>query len=276
MSFLRYPLTWMFGGILVLVLAYQLVALPAGSNRTAVYVLAVVGAAVAVTLYWLIMHFVAARKVPELAARTAVPQALLGIATGLVFIGVSSLVVAALGGYRFEWTPQHAGAVVAPTIVAAVAAGVVEELVFRGLALQAIEKLAGSWIALAATSVFFGLAHLGNPGATIWGAIAIAIEAGVLLGAAFLWRRSLWFVIGLHFAWNTAEGLLGIPVSGNTVSGLFTVTSSGPDILTGGAFGLEASIVPVIVSLFLAVPMLLLAKRAGHIVAFPRGTKSVA
>ncbi|WP_330872854.1 CPBP family intramembrane glutamic endopeptidase [Peribacillus psychrosaccharolyticus] len=63
----------------------------------------------------------------------------------------------------------------------------IEELIFRGLVFQAIEKMGGSWIALALTSLFFGIAHLGNPGATIVGAFSIAIEAGVLLGVAFLW-----------------------------------------------------------------------------------------
>ncbi|MFF3926636.1 CPBP family intramembrane glutamic endopeptidase [Paenibacillus lactis] len=119
----------------------------------------------------------------------------------------------------------------------------------------------GKPLALAVTSLFFGVAHLGNAGATLWSGFAIALEAGVLLGAAILWRRNLWFAIGLHFAWNTLEGLLGIPVSGHSAAGLFTVEVHGAALLTGGDFGLEGSIVPVVGSLLLSIPMLIGAAR---------------
>ncbi|MNV71135.1 CAAX amino terminal protease self- immunity [compost metagenome] len=126
---------------------------------------------------------------------------------------------------------------------------------------QAIHKLMGHWLALAVTSLFFGVAHLGNTGATLWSAFAITIEAGVLLGAAFMWRRNLWFAMGLHFAWNALEGLLGIPVSGHPAAGLYTVTVNDTALLTGGDFGLEGSIVPVMASLLIAIPMLIGAAR---------------
>ncbi|WP_311768586.1 hypothetical protein [Paenibacillus sp. JGP012] len=72
-------------------------------------------------------------------------------------------------------------------------------------------------------------------------------------------------MIGLHFAWNAVEGMLGIPVSGIVSQGFFDVELSGPALLTGGSFGLEASIVPVMISLMIAIPMLIRAQRKGHI-----------
>ena len=84
-----------------------------------------------------------------------------------------------------------------------------------------------------------------------------------MLGAAFVWRRSIWFVVGLHFAWNTAVQLLGIPVSGHSSEGLFAVESHGAVALTGGAFGLEASVVPVVVGVLISLSMLGLAHRRG-------------
>ena len=65
-------------------------------------------------------------------------------------------------------------------------------------------------------------------------------------------------------------GLLGIPVSGHDSAGLLVARPTGPDLLTGGGFGIEASIVPVIVSLLLAVPMLIAARRRGNLVAMRR------
>ncbi|GAA2999608.1 hypothetical protein GCM10020229_09920 [Kitasatospora albolonga] len=74
----------------------------------------------------------------------------------------------------------------------------------------------------------------------------------------------------MHFTWNAAEQLLGIPVSGHTPEGLFTVDVHGPALLTGGGFGLEASILPVLLGAALAAPMLRRARRAGGIAPRPR------
>ena len=231
-------------------------------------VLGLVCAAVAVVVYKLVMRYVARRETPEIARRRAVPYLLFGVMIGLVFIGASILAV--MTEFSFSRSPGNALSIVANMAAVSLGAAVTEELLFRGLALQALEKMFGSWIALAITALLFGLLHLANPGATLWSSIAIAIEAGVLLGAAFLWRRNIWLVVGLHFAWNTAVGLLGIPVSGHPADGLLITRPTGPELLTGGGFGLEASIVPVIVSLLLAIPMLIAAGRSGTLVPMRR------
>jgi membrane protease YdiL (CAAX protease family) len=227
-------------------------------------VLALVGAVAAVAVYWVVMRYVARRSMPELVSARAVPHAVIGIALGLVFIAASVLMV--LTEFSFTESSGNTASIVATMVAVQLGAAVTEELIFRGLALQALERLCGSWIALAVTAVLFGLLHLANPGATLWSSFAIAVEAGVLLGAAFLWRRDIWLAMGLHFAWNTSVGLLGIPVSGHPASGVLATRPTGPDLLTGGGFGLEASIVPVIVSLVLAVPMLIAARRRGNLV----------
>jgi membrane protease YdiL (CAAX protease family) len=124
------------------------------------------------------------------------------------------------------------------------------------------------------TSITDGAAHLANPGATLWSGLAIAIEAGVMLGAAFLWRRSIWLVVGVHFAWNTAEQLLGIPVSGHAPDArLWNVRASGSQLLAGGSFGLEASVVPVVIGLLLAVSMFAAARRRGNVVLARRASR---
>jgi membrane protease YdiL (CAAX protease family) len=181
-----------------------------------------------------------------------------------VFIAVSVLVL--VTEFSFSSSTGNPLSIVASMAAVSLGAAVTEELLFRGLVLQALEKLCGSWVALAVTAVLFGVMHLANPGATVWSSFAIAVEAGLLLGAAFLWRRNMWLAIGLHFAWNTSEGLLGIPVSGHPAAGLLAARPTGPDLLTGGGFGIEASIVSVVVSLLLAVPMLIAARRRGNLV----------
>ncbi|MEO9255704.1 MAG: CPBP family intramembrane glutamic endopeptidase, partial [Tepidiformaceae bacterium] len=202
----------------------------------------------------------AGRRVPELRG-AVIRDLLVGVAIGAGFVVVSALIVAALGGYSIVWNPTQQPGAIASILAVNLGAAIVEELVFRGLFLQAVERLAGPWLAVFVTAVLFGGAHLLNPGATLWSAVAIAIEAGVLCGCAFLWRRSLWLVIALHFAWNTLESFLGIPVSGHREPGLWETSVHGPAALTGGSFGLEASVVPVIVSLVLSAGLIILTRR---------------
>ena len=101
------------------------------------------------------------------------------------------------------------------------------------------------------SGLVFGLVHITNDNATLWSSIAIALEAGLLLGAAYKWAGSLWFPIGIHWAWNFSQGnIFGFAVSGNdSGASLIQATIDGPQWLTGGAFGAEASVISMVVGL---------------------------
>ncbi|MFD8767063.1 CPBP family intramembrane glutamic endopeptidase [Streptomyces mirabilis] len=252
----RAPLGWMLTGMVG-------VGLVSGLTATGPGPVPVLGAVAAVAVYWVVMRRVAGRSTPEIARQGAGREALRGGAVGLGFVLVSALLITAFGGYSFSWAGNGFFSVVWSAAMVQAGAAVTEELMFRGFALQALEQRWGSRAAIVITGLFFGVAHLGASGAGVWSALAIALEAGVMLGVAFLWRRNIWFVAGLHFAWNTAEQLLGIPVSGHTPKGLFTVDTHGSALLSGGTFGLEASIVPVLIGVLLTVRMFVLAGRSG-------------
>lgn len=174
---LRFPLVWLLVGI---VGVGAVSALSSGGPP----VLAVAGAVVAVAVYWAVMRYVARRGTPEIAWAGSVSHAMIGIVLGVVFIAASVLMV--ITEFSFTRSSGNIAAIVASMVAVQLGAAVTEELLFRGLALQALERLCGSWVALAITAVLFGLLHLANPGATVWSSFAIAVEAGVLLGAAFL------------------------------------------------------------------------------------------
>jgi membrane protease YdiL (CAAX protease family) len=254
----RSPLGWMLAGMVG-------VGLVSGLTATGPGPAPVLGAVAAVAVYCYVMRRVARRSAPEIDRSGAAREVLLGGGIGLGFILVSALLITAFGGYSFTWAGDGFMSVVWTAVVVQIGAAVTEELLFRGLALQALEQLWGSRAAIVITSLFFGVAHRGASGASAWSGVAIALEAGVLLGAAFLWRRNIWFVVGLHFAWNTTEQLLGIPFSGHAPEGLFTVDGHGAALLTGGSFGLEASIMPVLMGVAIAVPMLVRVHRNGGI-----------
>jgi uncharacterized protein len=144
-------------------------------------------------------------------------------------------------------------------------AGVGEEIVFRGVVFRLFEEGFGTTVAVVFSGALFGLIHAGNHGATFASSAAIALEAGILLAAAYALTRSLWLPIGLHFGWNFTEGgIFGASVSGGTSKGLFHIPLSGPVYLTGGEFGPEASVAAVGVCLVAALVMLVLAAQRGN------------
>ena len=126
--------------------------------------------------------------------------------------------------------------------------GVVEEVIFRGILFRLIADKWNIAVGLTTSSLLFGLAHLGNPGATLWAALAIALASGWLFGMAYAYHRTIWVPIGMHWAWNYLEGgVFGCAVSGTPLDyrPLITPKISGTDLLSGGAFGPEASIICV-------------------------------
>ena len=189
----------------------------------------------------------------------------LGLAAGFLLFSLVVGVAAVLGVYRITGRGDTNGllqALIAPTLFAAVS----EELIFRGILFRWIEEFGGSWTALIVTSALFGAIHLSNPGATLTAAFFIAIEAGIMLGAAYMLTRSLWLPMGIHAAWNFAQGeIYDIPVSGNPVHGLLVAKLSGPPLLSGNGFGLEASIIAMVIATAFGFLLLWLATKRGEL-----------
>jgi membrane protease YdiL (CAAX protease family) len=195
-------------------------------------------------------------------------EALAGLGIGFVLFSVVVLAVALLGGLTVTGIGEGTGFWRLAAL--ALAAGVNEEVMFRAIGFRFVEKLGGSFFAIVLTSLLFGLAHLNNPGASMFAAIAIATEAGVMLGGAYMLTRRLWLAVGIHAGWNFTQGWIwSVPVSGNDAAhGLFLTERDGPDLLTGGTFGLEASAVTMAVATLFGLAMLALAVRRGHWVRF--------
>lgn len=217
-------------------------------------------------VYWAFCRFFERAPMRLFAPEGWARELLAGAAAGVLLFSLTVAIVAALGGYRVAgW---GALATLWGPLTASLISGFAEELLFRGILFRYLERAAGSWLALALTSALFGGAHLFNPNASWIAAAAIAIEAGILLGAVYMLTRRLWAAIGLHAAWNFTQGwLYGLPVSGSGGgNGLVHGQLAGPEMLTGGAFGLEASLPAVIVATSAGVAILIAAVRKGRVV----------
>lgn len=191
----------------------------------------------------------------------------LGLVSGLVLFSAVVGVAALLDVYRIVGDGDTVG-ITNSLIAVAIMPAFTEELLFRGILFRWIEELAGSWAALALTSALFGAAHIMNPNASALSSLAIAIEAGVLLGGAYMLTRNLWMAMGLHAAWNFTQGeIFDVPVSGIDSQGLVEAQLNGPVLLSGGAFGLEASIIAMVLATAAGLWLVVLAARRGHVVA---------
>lgn len=129
--------------------------------------------------------------------------------------------------------------------------GGTEEVATRGWLLTRIAARTNLPLAIAISSSLFGILHMGNAGVTFLSVLNIILD-GVLAGLLFIYTDSIWLVVAQHGTWNYVQGnLLGFQVSGTGAdASIFSFTmGSGPDWLTGGAFGAEGSIITTLVLL---------------------------
>lgn len=270
-SILAHPLTLMVLAIIVFlcgsVLATAVIsALPKRAGSPLLLINAAVVIVCVLGLFWPYVRFVD-RSLVALYARAGWARELLaGLASGAALFSLMVAIVAALRGYHVTGN-SGIDTLWEPLTGAAIIAAFTEELFFRGILFRYIEQAAGSWIALAITSALFGGAHLFNPGATWFSSFAIAVEAGILLGAVYMLTRRLWAAMGLHAAWNFTQGwIFGLPVSGgHGGTGLMNGELTGSAWLTGGAFGLEASVPAVLVATAAGLAVLALVVRRGGV-----------
>ena len=237
--------------------------LPHFSASAVQVALSVVGALVVVLVYRLLVRWTERRDAVELSITGAIGGFLRGALIGVaLFCAVFALLWAG-GIATFSGLGSTRDLVAVFTV--SLLAGFGEEIALRGGVFRLLEEGFGTLVALLISGVLFGLMHAPNPGATVVSTLAIALEAGIMLSAAYAMTRSLWLAIGLHFAWNFTEGgIFGAAVSGGKPSGLLKTQLSGSPLLTGGEFGPEASVVAVAVCAVLALVMIAMTIRRGN------------
>lgn len=201
------------------------------------------------------------------------PRRVFGLVVGIglgasLFLLVFALIMA-LGGFQVVGpnTP-HWPTWWAMVLFVGAGAGIGEELLFRGVLFRLLEDVVGSWVTIVVTGSLFAVAHIANPDATVQGVLGI-VAAGLVFGLLYTTTRNLWLMFGFHGAWNIVQGpIMGVIVSGTgDPDGLLTVTPAGSDLISGGIFGAEASVVTVVVLFLLAASLGWYAIRHGQIVA---------
>lgn len=122
-----------------------------------------------------------------------------------------------------------------------------EELACRGLMLSGLMMFTkNKYVSVLVSAVIFGMAHAGNPHATVISIISNSV-GGVMYAIAYLETGSLFFPIALHFSWNFFQGpIFGFPVSGLNFSGMVSQSiTSKNNTLMGGMYGPEGGIIGI-------------------------------
>jgi membrane protease YdiL (CAAX protease family) len=222
---------------------------------------------ITLALYFAFVKTIEQRKVSELSFSGMGKEFGTGLLMGIGLFTLCIGIMMILGVYKIEglnnWT------LLLGTIWMGLSSGFFEEILFRGILLGIVEEKFGSWIAIVVSSFAFGLIHLQNPGATFQGVMFIAIEAGVLLAAMYIVTQRLWMGMGFHMAWNYTQSSVfaGIGTGNPKEYGLFRGVTSGSELLTGGAYGIEFSMIGLVVLTGTGIFLLIKGYKKGNIKA---------
>ena len=175
-------------------------------------------------------------------------EMLIGLAFALAFIGGLFVILWLIGAINVTGYVGFKPGVFIVSMMLFMAA-FDEELIFRGYILNnMMDATNNRWIALAGSSVLFALLHAGNPSIwSTWVPMTELFAAGFILGISYTFTKNLWFPTFFHFGWNFFQGLLGFEISGLNVDSwkMISHENSGnvPDIVSGGSFGIEGSVI---------------------------------
>lgn len=169
-----------------------------------------------------------------------------GLLLGTGLVALTFAVLAALGVYRFAGVNAMSMLLLAP-LAELVLVGMAEEMMFRGVIFGVTERALGSKSAIVISALVFSLAPLPNEGVSVL-AIAVIAAYGVLQAALYMKTRRLWVCIGTHIAWNyCVSQVFSSTVSGHAATdGLLRGALVGNAMLTGGVFGVEGSLIALL------------------------------
>jgi len=223
-------------------------------------------AVVVLLIYRAYVRYVEKRPATELSRLKAVPEIGAGLAIGALLVAGEIGILYGLGYYEMMGTNGWSMKITQPLAIMTFV-GVIEEVIGRGIIFRITEESLGSWPAVLISALLFGLAHLPGEGAGLL-AIGNTVVAVSFFAAAYMLTRRLWLCIGIHIAWNyTLGSIFSISVSGNKSTGFLLGRLTGPEWVTGGAYGLEASVLTLITLIAVGGCFFWMARARGHFVA---------
>jgi len=206
-----------------------------------------------ISIYFIVFKIIEKRPVKELSRYHAFRHLAIGF---LISIGTLLIVMAVLyllGVLSFERTGNPYLSTSIKLLIFFSLFALFEELVFRGIIYNHLQKVLGMNISIVVASCIFALAHVSNTNASLNSFIAIFI-GGAILSILYAISNNIWLPYAFHIGWNYIQGISGLNVSGvEGIDGLFKATLSGDEMMTGGSFGIEASVVTIVATCILLI-----------------------
>lgn len=221
---------------------------------------------VALMGYILLYRFYEGRSIRELSLGSLWRYGSAGLFSGLGLQTLAVGIAYLAGGYILV----HVNPVsyVLPSLIQALVAGFVAEILLRGILFRLTEEKLGTGLAILIIMLVFGIVHAVSPGASVLSVGSTMIQAGLLYSLVYVYSRSLWFPIFLHLAWDMAEpGIFGGANPGITSDRTwFSSMFRGPALWTGGADGPGHSLQAALLCLLAALWFFYQARRKGRFI----------
>jgi uncharacterized protein len=239
-----------------------------------VYYEAILGFLLFLFTYRLYTKYVEKRDALEVSFKVCFSQIGIGFLISFIIV-VSVVLVLVLSGCYSILGFTYNIRLVLDLFVKFFMGALVEEIVFRLILFKLTEELLGTWIALIIQGLLFAIVHAWNDNATLFTTSSMVIVGGLVYGGGYILTRSLWLPLGLHWGWNFFQtGMFGMRNSGMTFRGLVFPYIDGPEWLTGGVWGIEASYITILLCFIVGVVLVYLAKKNSQFV-LPRWKRSV-
>ncbi|MEZ4970445.1 MAG: CPBP family intramembrane glutamic endopeptidase [Flavobacteriaceae bacterium] len=203
------------------------------------------------------------RKITELSIKHLPKEMFGGFIFGFLTISLSIFIIYLLGHYQaISITIAHYSAKFFTLLIFA---ALVEDLFHRGLIVREIENWLGTHIAIV-IAMLVELQHIFNPNSDLFSFFFYLIW-GFTMAMMFIYTKRIWLPFFFHLGWNFAQPFYGSNLTGTNDTGTIIQSKfTGPELLTGGALGIEGSIFTALFLLIIGIILYYLAKKEGKIV----------
>lgn len=148
--------------------------------------------------YSVFFKFIEKRTITEISTKNIAKNVIVAILIGIVLQSLTILVIYASNGFKIVSINPISFIIIPLTVAFTVA--IFDEILIRGIVFRIMEEKLGSYTALLISVLLFSTLYVLNPNSSLISGASVGIEGGLLLGAAFIYTRNLWFPIAIHFA----------------------------------------------------------------------------
>lgn len=219
-------------------------------------------------LYW---KTVEKKPLSEMGLTTHIGSYFIGAVMGAFLLGIAVVAIALTGSIKYLGVFDNIDTVTIALLAGGfVVQGATEEILCRGIVLHSLKEKTSLGVAVNVSTLMFIVPHLTSlfDGGVIYGVLGVVnlVLVSTVFSLLTVGLKNIWAACGLHSAWNAAlYCILGLNLSGNdeTVAAVFNMKSVGKNILNGGEYGIEASVITSVVLTIAVISILYLNKKRG-------------